>query len=146
MDIPLDLVKGSVQEGLIYMFSLDYKDNPKPHFYICLKTTSDVVVFSCCTSQRDNVLKFIEKRRLPYDTLVFISEEGNNPFTKPTYVNCNGIEIVDWETFAGMHSADKVKFRGTIDGDSYQKIINGIKLSPLVDRSIKKLFSSQIKD
>ncbi len=49
----------------------------------------------------------------------YISEEENNPFTKPTYVNCNGIEFVEWEVFAEMYNSNKVKFKGTLDGDSY---------------------------
>lgn len=141
MDLPLDLIKGQVQEGSIYMFSLEYKKNPKPHYYICLKTTDDVVVFSCCTSQRDSVLNFIDRRGLPYDTVVYISEDHNNPFSKPTYVNCNGIEEIDWETFAEMYNTKKVKFKGTLDSVLYEKIIKGIMLSPLIDRRIRNLFS-----
>lgn len=139
--VPTNLFLTGIQEKKVYYFSSTQINTPDPHYFICIKRCdNEVLILTCCTSQRDTVQNFIESRSLPYETMVWISPADNeNPFKKDTYVNCNNTFYYTLEEFRNMYDSDKINFSGEISLNHYSQIIEGIQKSPLIDEETKEL-------
>lgn len=92
---------------------------------------------SCCTSQFDTVRKFVESRKLPTETLVWISP--NDPFRKDTYINCNSTIPYTVEEFKVMYESDTIKFSGEISENHYEQILIGLHKRTMIDRELKQV-------
>jgi hypothetical protein len=141
MKVPTQLFLSAIEERKVYYFSTTKINTEEPHHFICLKRTeNDLLIMSCCTSQFNTVSRFVETRSLPYETLVWISSnDGDNPFTRDTYVNCNNSFTYTIDEFRSMYDSDSVSHSGEISENHYKQILIGIHISPLVDEETKVL-------
>jgi hypothetical protein len=139
--VPTDHFLSAIQEKKVYYFSSIFLKTTEPHYFICIKRTEDeVLILTCCTSQRDTIQKFIEKKNLPFETMVWISpSDRENPFYTDTYVNCNSTFTYTVDEFRSMYDSDKIDFSGEISLNYYSQIITGIHKSPLVEAETKEL-------
>ena len=133
MKLPTELFISSIDDRKIYYFSTNKISTGEPHHFICIKRTSaDILIMSCCTSQFDTVRRFVETRSLPMESLVWISPDStspDNPFTKDTYVNCNNCFTYTIDEFKAMYSNDSVSYSGKISDSHYEQILIGIQKS-----------------
>jgi hypothetical protein len=128
----------SIEEKKIYYFSSSVLNTNTPHNFICIKRTSDdLLILSCCTSKFETIKRFIETRNLPYETLVWLSE--NPIFTKDTYINCNQYFEFTLGEFRRMYENNTIEFRGEVSQSDFENIINGLLNSPLIDEEIKDI-------
>jgi len=141
LKFPVNLFLQGIQEKKVYYFSNKNINTYTPHYYICLKRTDDdLLILSCCTSQFETVKRFIELSDLPFETLVWIKpKDGENPFIKDRYVNCNQYFSYSIDQFKQMYEQDNISFSGEISDVHFEQIIIGIKISPLIDEDIKDL-------
>ncbi len=139
MKLPVNLFLSAIAEKKVYFFSSDRISTTDPHFFICLKRTeNDVLIMSCCTSQFETVQRFVISKRLPEETLVWIThKDASNPFNRDTYVNCNSSQTYTVDEFRQMYNSDAVKYSGEISEDHYHQILIGVKASPLIDDETK---------
>lgn len=145
MKVPFELFLSAVQERKVYYFTSPKISSNIPHHFICIKRTDDsLLIFTCCTSQFESRKKFIESRRLPNETLVYIRpKEDGNPFTKETYVDCNTCYVYTYEEFQRMYNSAVVQYSGEISEIYYEQIIIGLHASPLIEEDIKDILPSK---
>ncbi len=143
MKVPLESFVSGIAEKKIYYFSTTEINSPSPHHFICIKRTDDdILVMSCCTSQFSTVKNFVESRKLPNETLVWIApdkNDHNNPFTKDTYVNCNDSFTFTVDEFRERYSNDSVNLSGELSDLHYEQVLIGLHKSPMIDQETKDL-------
>ncbi|MCF2489150.1 hypothetical protein [Dyadobacter sp. CY347] len=140
MEVSFETFYQVLKEKSILYFSLNYQGNPDPHYYVLLDKGTEILLFSVCTSKLDTILNYVKRRNLDYDTIVFIQNEPDKPFSKNTYINCNSPVSIPVEDFKKMFNEGKIKYKDQLDDEHFELIINGILKSRLVERKIKKLF------
>lgn len=136
-----NLFVSTITERRIFYFSSDHLNTDEPHFFICLKITSDkLIILVCCTSQVDTINRHIEQQNLNNQTIVWINPiPETNPFNKDTYINCNWTCTYTLEEFKSMFADKKIKCDGEINEIEYEQILKGIHLSKLVENEIKEV-------
>lgn len=141
MKLPTDMFLKAIEEKKLYYFSSTQLNTDEPHHYVCIKKTdNDILLMTVCTSQYDTVKRFVETKKLPYETLVWItSNDTTNPFTKDTYVNCNKTFTFTMDEFKTMYEKDSVNYSGQIADVHYIQIVCGIIASPMIDDETKEL-------
>ncbi|HVU56129.1 MAG TPA: hypothetical protein VHD83_13785 [Puia sp.] len=127
--------------GKVLYFSCEELGTLEPHFFICIvRQPDDIIVLSCGTSQFNTVMKLIERKRFPNETLVFIpAEDGTNPFSKDTYINCNEYFPYDISELWDMYDLGRLAIRGDIAQDSLHQIILGFHKSPIIEYEVKEM-------
>ena len=142
MDLPASLLRAVVEEGDIYFFTSDCPVGIADHMHICIKHADKVIFLSTCSSQIDTAMRIAKLRGYDMNTFPIFPQTAENKFRKPqTYVNCNKVvELTDNE-FGQLVSGGKIyKLAGNIGVSGLSLISKGIKLSPDIERRIKKLF------
>lgn len=139
MKLPCEAFIKSIEEKKVYYFSSTRLNTDEPHHYICIKKSdNDILILTVCTSKFDTVKNYVERAKLPNETLVWISPvDANNPFTKDTYVNCNTSFTYTLEEFREMYESDTIKHSGEINDGHYFQILDGLHASPLIDKDTK---------
>jgi len=136
-----------IEDKKVYYFSSPKLNTPVPHYYICIKRTdNDVLILTCCTSQDDTIIKFINYNHLPYTTLVWVTaKDPSNPFTVETFVNCNQYHLYSVDEFKQMYNSNTIDFSGEISDVHYEQIVVGLHSSPLIEPEIKELIPKSIQ-
>lgn len=144
MEIPFEVFFHHVKEKHVYLMWAEDRGIKGPHYFVCLKLTAkDVLIMSCCTSKRNTVEKFVESRKLPRETMVFITPtDSENPFTEDTYVNCNECHFFTLTEFEAKYKSRQIKPKNKISDSAYKEILTGILKSPLIDTETKDLLST----
>ena len=138
-----DIFLKGIKEREVYYFSSTKIATSVPHHYICIKRTdNDVLILSLCTSKFDTIRKYVEIRKLPFETLVYIpsnSKDNISPFPLDTYINCNDTHSYTIEEFKKMFDSGLISVTGEISDEYYEQIIIGLHKSPLIDRNTKNI-------
>ena len=103
------------------------------------KNGTDIVMV-IATSQIEKKKEFVRARNLPLETLVEVSKNDYIHFTKDTIFDCNSVHIKTVDELINKLIKNNLQtFRETISERILRKILIGVKKSPLVKRSYKKL-------
>ena len=139
MKVPPELFLSSIEEKKVYYFTSTKLNTETPHHFVCIKRTDkDILILTVCTSKFETVKTHVEKMGLPQETLVWIKpKEGENPFTKDTYVNCNNSFTYTVEEFEIMYKSDTISHSGEISENHYNQILTGLHKSPVIEREVK---------
>ena len=141
MKIPIAFFIAGIQTGKVYYFSSTEINTEIPHYFICTKkTTTDLLILVCCTSDRNDKNKKLAELRGSHNTLVGIDPTEGNGFTKETWVNCNKIFIYSLEDFKNMYEKNLLEYKGEIEENHLAQIIIGLLASPQIEEEIKQLF------
>lgn len=136
----IQLFRLSISERKIFKFRTKKIQSNTPHFFIHIKMVEDsTLIMMCCTSQLDTISRFIEKNKLNLQTIVNIPP--NPPFTKDTFVNCNGVIKFTLDEIKEMHGKELLTISGEISIFIYNQIIRGLLLSPLIENELKDTLS-----
>ncbi|MDR1304728.1 MAG: hypothetical protein LBK76_05840 [Verrucomicrobiales bacterium] len=143
MDSPLPLrFKLSLRAGTVYYFTHRGFMSPAPHFFIVVNRepqTNKVLLLTAASSQIENVTK--RRKNQPPETLVHVAPEEYAAFSKPTVIDCNAVISYSLQELVDKSNRKEVKDHADIPPQILQKILHGIRQSPLVDGAIKKLVS-----
>lgn len=123
----------------LYKFSSSSLNTAIPHFFVCVTTTqNEVVLFTCCTSQFEKRQNYIERRGLPYSTLVWIKAPNElNELYKDTYIDCNQHFEYTYEDIRVLYDADAITHEGEITEAEWLQIIQGLLDSPRIEEEVK---------
>lgn len=136
--LPTEFFLTTIEERKVYYFTNHQLNTDIPHYHICIKRKSnDFLILSSCTSKFETVKKFVETRKLPVETLVYLKPSEQNGFNKDTYVNCNEYHIKSIDDFIKMYDTDQIEFRGEISFAHYEQILIGLHESPLIEEEMK---------
>jgi len=142
MDLPEELVRGQIKEGKVYRFydSVPTGSNIIPnHWHICFKINEEIVYLVCCTTKEGTIDSYIKVNKLDTKTKVYIAPTADNGLTKDTYLNCNSIQMCDFEELVKSISKSKVTYSGFVSKEDFDCIRIGIRSSAVVPDAIKKL-------
>ncbi len=142
MDLPGSILGMSVGEGELYFFTVDCPVGVREHIHVCIKRNSRILLFSVCSSQTDTALRLAKLKGLDLNTFPMFTRNDVNKFQRDvTYINCNNVIEITESEFGNLLRNGKVhRLSGRIDESGLSLIANGVKLSPEVERRIKKLF------
>ncbi|HPX04724.1 MAG TPA: hypothetical protein PLC17_02220 [Tenuifilaceae bacterium] len=131
----------SICKGSIYYFkSNKLIETAEPHYFIVIANSpNDVVIFTCCTSQFEKRVRFIEINNIPRTTLVWIKPNEDNCLKKDSFVDCNSYFQYSKAELIQMYEMEQIKFVGYINDSEIEQIRQGLKDSPLVDVAIKEI-------
>ena len=141
MDLPSNLLGMCVGEGEMYFFTVDCPIGVQEHIHICIKRNNKILLFSTYSSQTDTAFRIAQLKGLDMNTFPMFTRNKVNKFQKEiTYVNCNNVIEVSQSEFGKLIKDEKVhRLNGHIDEQGMSLIVNGVKLSPEVERRIKDL-------
>jgi len=143
MDIPDDILIKSISDGDVYYFSSTKIQSNEPHNFICVKKgNNDILVMACCSSKYETSLKYIKRQGISEDTLVYLDPAINTYLKKHTFVNCNNAFPFTKQEFLAKYRKNEIKFKGKVDSEDYDKIKNGLLISPDVEEEIKDIIRS----
>ncbi len=141
MKIPINIFIDGIQNGKVYYFSSTKINTEIPHYFICTKkTTQDLLILVCCTSDKNDKNKKLAELRGLHNTLVWINPTEENGFTKDTFVNCNTIFKYSVEDFKDMYEQNLLEYKGEIEENHLEQTIIGLLASPQIEEEIKQLF------
>jgi hypothetical protein len=128
-----------LKEGSLYFFSSNRISAPDNHFFVYVtRTTNQVLVFCCCTSQLETQLRIQKNNSYPADTLVRIRPTKEMPFDKDTYVNCNSPIYHTIEEIQHKIDSKEFRHRGDINSAKYFEILKGLHASPVLSEEEKE--------
>jgi hypothetical protein len=129
-----------LRSGRIFYFGCAELNSSYPHFFICIFVDpSHIVHMSCCTSQFETVQRLIERRRYPEAKLIYISDaDADNPFDKPTYINCNEYFQFSIDELWEWYLADDLTvIKELLPLHSFEQILLGFQASNVIEEEIK---------
>lgn len=131
----------SIDVGKIYYFkSLKLVATNEPHYFIVIANPSyELLIFSCCTSQFDKRVRFIELNNLPESTLVCIKPNDTNELKKDSYIDCNNYHEFTRDELIQKYENSEIEFIGYLSDSKLEEIRQGIKDSPLIPDEIKEV-------
>lgn len=147
MNLPFELFVESIEERKIYFLKGKPPGNlVGDHFHVCLRKPDGTILYMvCCTSQIEKIQKFIQTRRLPLSTMVYLAPDAGNPFTKDTCVNCNNVKICSEEEFKDFYNTGGVDSVGEITEGQFVQILQGIQDSKMVETKTKDVLSEILR-
>lgn len=141
MDLPDHLKSSILVEKSIFYFSSPKINSSDPHNFIILKNLDNkIIFFTCCTSQYDTVLRYIDKSGNHQNTITSIDYNSYSFLKKPTFINCNSYIEYSKEEFFQLYDNGHVQYRDKISSEEYDSIINGYLLSDDIEEDFKDLF------
>jgi hypothetical protein len=135
------LFSQTITERDVYYFSTEKINTDDPHYFICIKKSdTDVLIFSCGTTQWEKRLNYIQKKGLSTNTLVYIDPaKAGADFKKETYIDCNKYIPFTVDEF-DKHCRDKgIEYKGVLDEDYYEQILIGLHSSTEIEDAIKEI-------
>ncbi|WP_319591709.1 hypothetical protein [uncultured Draconibacterium sp.] len=136
-----DVFLANVQPGNIYYFQSDQLNGTnQPHYFIALKNTeNELVFFSCCTTQMERRLRFIERTGSPHSTLVGITPSAENGLQRESFVDCNSIIQHTHDEIAFLVTDGGIDYRGELEEEYLELIYQGIRDSILLEEEVQDL-------
>ena len=149
MDIPQNLLKGSIEVGYIYYFVDNrLKDTKKPHYFVVVGIDDgSVVLFMVGTSQFAKASKRIELRKQDFATLVKLKPvNGINELKTETYIDCNSVFKYSIEDFHSKFLNKDIKAKGKISNAELSQIHIGVSKSKQLTGQEKEVINNSIPE
>lgn len=139
LQLPDRLILESIERRKIYKFSWGRIANGDPHFFVCVTKTSEIIVFTCCTSQMASIERYLEQNEMPQETIAYVSPRISidRDLDQGTYINCNQCYTYPTDKFVEMYQTGQVKHSGELTLGEFENVLIGIHGSDLVDEEIK---------
>lgn len=146
MHIPPEVqVHATLQTGSVYYFA---EDSPKftstePHYFVVVNQdprTEEFLILVCASSQVTKTQDRIQNLGYPEETLVLLTPDDYELFTKDTVINCNTVfqksiqEIIEKGNQGNLRVC-----RALMPPAIVAQLQQGIQASPRIERKIKKM-------
>ena len=141
MDIPVSAFGATVREGKMYFFKSDCPVGVKDHIHICIKRGDTIFLFATGSSQVEKAIRRAQALKYDLNTYPIFPSNSTNQLDKPqTYIDCNRPVEMTQEEFSNLVKNKLIyEMSGSFDAKSLEIIINGVKLSTLVEQRIKDM-------
>jgi hypothetical protein len=133
-------VLAGIEQGCIYNFSPN--DGVINHYYVVLNKTpkhDEEINLAVFTTKKDNVLRFIELKKLDKNTYVDIEKKEINflPVRDNMGIDCNRLVYVNKEKLIELidNSGGSCNYP-VLKKSVLEKVIKGVKLSRMVKPSV----------
>ena len=140
MELSPSIAVSSIKHGEVYYFSCQDLTTDEPHYFVCIHTKeNDFAIFTCCTTQKENLEKYLQRYKKDYSTVVYIEPNADNGLKKETYMNCNAYFRYSHKQLTDMFDNKKIKFKGKVTSVVLSQIHAGILASDAIEEEIKDL-------
>ncbi|MGY6648036.1 hypothetical protein [Wenyingzhuangia sp. IMCC45574] len=137
MELPSCLSSILVKEKKVFYF-VSEQINKVPHNFVVLKNIDNsLLFFSCCTSQYDTVYKYVMRNGYDEKTIAHLDYKTHSFLTKPTFINCNSKVEYSYNDFMSLYNKGRIKYKGEVNDDEYERIVEGILLSEEIEEDFK---------
>jgi hypothetical protein len=131
----------SAKEKDVFYFSTNQINNLDPHYFICIQRgLNEVLIFTCCTTQKDKREKYFQQNNYDLKSLVHIAPTTENGLKQDSYVDCNKYFQVTVAEIQKMHEQKKIECRGEVSDEVYEQLLIGLHASQEIEEEIKKSF------
>lgn len=141
MILPKLLFLNAAKEKEIFYFSTDKINSAQAHYFICIKKgLNEIMLFTCCTTQKEKRERYLQLKNYPLTTLVYIQPSSTNGLKEDTWVDCNSFFSFTSEEFTNLCTSNKIEFKGEVSDIYYEQILVGLHASPAIEESAKMSF------
>ncbi len=143
IQIPFDVLFGATLGiGTVYYYQSDHLINTKEsHYFVVLAHSDSTFHVVCATSQIQKRRDFVRIRQLPIQTLVEVTPTSENGLRKVSLFDCNYLYEETLNSLKRKHEQQPIQVRGCMSQSTVQLLINGVKVSPLIAREKKLIFT-----
>jgi hypothetical protein len=130
----------TLRSGTVYYFEHRGLTSNAPHFFIVLNAdpqSDKVLILAIGSSQIDKVRR--RRAGLPAESLVIVDQSDYPDFFKPTIIDCNQVFELSKEELIQKFNARELRHHLDLPEDILKKVWIGVRLSPRVDESHKRL-------
>lgn len=124
------LLASTVNVREVFFFGIPEVAGGIKHYFVCIKKSeSEILVFTCCTTQFEKREKYILENGLSGDTLVEILPSNENGLKKRSLVDCNKFFPMTTDDFKKKVDDGTAQYKGEVTSDLYDLILTGIHAS-----------------
>ena len=145
MPLPWE-IKISLRQGTVYYMEDRALNSSESHYFIVLNHApldGRVLLLAVVSSQIEKVKRRIERKQLPKETFVEITESEYSDFTKDSCINCNQVFTKSIEELAQQFQRKEILAHTDMPAPHLSKIIDGTMLSPMVSDEDKSLIQAR---
>lgn len=141
MDIPASAYDATISEGKMYFFKSDCPIGVRDHIHICIKRGETIFLFVAGSSKVEKALKRAKVLHLNEKSYPIFDGNDINKLNKDkTYIDCNNPIETSHEDFCNLLKTGKVyELPGHFDADSLARILDGVRISTMVENRIKEM-------
>lgn len=127
--------------GTIFYFeNKSFSNSNEPHYHVLVSVTpKEMVLLTCITSQIKKKIRYIEKKKLPESTLIFLKPDSTNGLKVESAVNCNDCYPFTKESLKELYNSSELEVKGKLKASELEQIKTGLKASPLIENEIKNM-------
>lgn len=134
------LFADNIQVGQIYYLKKHKLITSEPHYFIVVgKSDTELVLFSCFTSNFESRRRYIELKKLPFTTLVQVKHNKENNLKQESYVDCNSVYDHPIGDLYDLNKKGLMTLVGNLNDGKLEEIKVGIAESPLVPGELKDI-------
>lgn len=137
IDIPPEIqIKSTIKPGSVYYFVEETLSSNEPHYFIVINKNphSDRIILLVCSSSQIKITKY--RRRYLKETLVEITKEQYEGFTRDSIVDCNDVFDKTIDQIILKLKKGELKPKREMDISIVEKLRNAVCKSPSVDPDI----------
>lgn len=130
----------TLRPGTVYYFTHRDLSSPEPHYFIVLNhhpDTDAVLVLAVGSSKIDKIRR--RRAGLPAETLVLVKPADYPDFTLETLIDCNQVFELPREELIAKYNERRIKSFRDLPTEILKLICQGVRLSPRVDETRKRL-------
>jgi len=142
---PEQKIKSTIRKGSVFYFIEDSFKTGVPHYFIVLneRPREDNTLLLVCVVTFDakvyDRIDYAINNNIPKETFVDMSPDQCSFLKNLSLVNCNKVFEKTLDVLMEKLGNGKLKICDYLEEDILKRIHCGVKISPLVDESFKKL-------
>jgi len=140
MAIPWE-VRVSLRQGTVFYARNRALTSSEPHYLVVVNRdplAQNVLLVVVTTSQIEKAKKRVGIKGLSPDSVVSISKEEYSNFSKDSCVDCNTVISMSLDEFCEKMKAKEVRSHDDLPPEILTKLVEAIRLSPLVAEEDKE--------
>jgi hypothetical protein len=144
VQIPLE-IRLSLRQGTVYYMAERGLSSAEPHYFVVLNRNplgSKILLLLVASSQVEKAQKRILRKSLPLESFVAIDEAEYDDFSKDSCIDCNKLFNKSVEELCEQWRKKEVRAHKDLPRELVEKLIAGVKASPLISEEDKGLIGS----
>lgn len=141
MDIPADIkIHTTLEQGFTYYFPEESFKSAEPHYFVILNKNpnkDNYIIFVNATSRIEKTKRIQKLHKLPVESFVKVRARECSCLKKDSIFNCNSVLKKSTQSLVDKLNDNNLKFKGKMPEMILQKLIDGVRKSPLVEGSMK---------
>lgn len=141
VQIPYE-IRLTLRQGTVYYMAERGLSSAEPHYFVVLNRDplrDRILLLLVASSQIEKARNRIARKNLPAASLVEISERDYQDFTKDSCVDCNKLFNKSLQELCEQWNKKEVRSQSDLPLDLLEKLMEGVKASPLVSDDEKAL-------